>query len=182
MKKFPTKSFNSYGASFLCYIWEKGREPTVEGWAMPLPKKSDTIKNVLRTLISISSRKTDLPYTIMTIEDLIKQLEQRYSFLKHIQINDDFYKEQSGDMISVMSDINTVPPTELGKALHSIIDSMNRSLGEHAGHFFIKEIRNKLGDDYLLAMRDMGVDLGLMQLESEISRLERDITKRKNTS
>ncbi|MFA5102458.1 MAG: hypothetical protein WC525_04845 [Candidatus Thermoplasmatota archaeon] len=149
---------------------------------MPLPKKSDTIKNVLRTLISISSRKTDLPFTIMTIEDLIKQLEQQYSFLRHIQISDDFYKEQSGDMVSVMSDINTVPPTELGNALHSIIDSMNRSLGEHAGHFFIKEIRNKLGDDYLLAMRDMGVDLGLMQLESEISRLERDITRRKNTS
>ncbi|HWR27259.1 MAG TPA: hypothetical protein VN377_02355 [Candidatus Thermoplasmatota archaeon] len=149
---------------------------------MPVLKKSEIMKNVLRTLISISSRKTDLPYTIMTMEDLIRRLETQYRFLKHIQINDDFYNEQSGDMISVMSDINTIPPNELGKALHSIIDSMNRSLGENAGHFFIKEIRNKLSDEYLTVMRDMGVDLGLMQLESEINRLEREIIERKKQS
>jgi hypothetical protein len=149
---------------------------------MPVPKKSEIMMNVLRTLISICSRKTDLPYTIMTMEELIKRLETQFRFLKHIQINDDFYNEQSGDIISVMSDINTVPPTELGKALHSIIDSMNRSLGENAGHFFIKEIRNKLSDEYLTIMRDMGVDLGLMQLESEINRLEQEITERKKQS
>ena len=149
---------------------------------MSVPKKSEIMKNVLRTLISISSRKTDLPYTIMTMEDLIKRLETQYRFLKHIQINNDYYTEQSGDMISVMSDINTVPPNELGKALHSIIDSMNRSLGENAGHFFIKEIRNKLSDEYLTVMRDMGVDLGLMQLESEINRLEKEIAERKKQS
>jgi hypothetical protein len=149
---------------------------------MPVLKKSEIMKNVLRTLISISSRKTDLPYTIMTMEDLIRRLETQYRFLKHIQINDDFYNEQSGDMISVMSDINTIPPNELGKALHSIIDSMNQSLGENAGHFFIKEIRNTLSDEYLTVMRDMGVDLGLMQLESEINRLEREIIERKKQS
>lgn len=142
-------------------------------------KKSDIMKNVLKTLISISSRKTDLPYTILTMDELMKRLETQYRFLKHIQINDDFYSEQTGDIISVMSDINAVPPTELGKAIHSIIDSMNRSLGENAGHFFIKEIRNKLSDEYLMSMRDMGVDLGLMQLESEIYRLEREIADRK---
>ncbi len=146
---------------------------------MPVPKKSELIKNVLRTLISISSRKTDLPYTMMTMEDLIKRLETRFRFLKHIQIKDDLYNEESSDMISVMADINTVPPSELGKALHSIIDSMNQSLGENAGHFFIKELRNTLSDEYLTVMRDMGVDLGLMQLESEINRLEREIAERK---
>jgi len=149
---------------------------------MPVLKKSDIMKNVLKTLITISSRKTDLPYTILTMDELMKRLETQYRFLKHIQINDDFYSEQTGDIISVMSDINTVPPTELGKAIHSIIDSMNRSLGENAGHFFIKEIRNKLSDEYLMSMRDMGVDLGLMQLESEIYRLEREIADRKKQS
>jgi hypothetical protein len=160
----------------------KRTEANAERWGMPLPKKSEIMKNVLRTLITISSRKTDLPYTIMTMDDLIKRLETQYRFLKHIQINNDFYNEQSGDIISVVSDINTVEPIELGKALHSIIDSMNRSLGDNAGHFFIKEIRNKLSDEYLTVMRDMGVDLGLMQLESEINRLEREITERKKQS
>jgi hypothetical protein len=134
---------------------------------------------VLKTLISISSRKTDFPYAVMTMDDLIKRLEARYIFLKHVQINDDVYKEETTDVISVMSDINNVSPAELGQAIHAIIESVNRSLGENAGHFFIKEIRNTLSDDYLSVMRDMGVDLGLMQLESEITRLERDLAERK---
>jgi hypothetical protein len=146
---------------------------------MTLPKKSEVIKNVLRTLLSISIRKTDLPYSVMTMEELIRRLETKYRFLKHIQIKDDFYNEESNDMISVMSDINAVPLPELGKALHSIIASMNRSLGDNAGFFFIKEIRNKLSDEYITGMKDMGIDLGLMQLESEISRLEREMTERK---
>jgi hypothetical protein len=149
---------------------------------MPSPEKSEIIKSLLKTLISISSRKTDLPYTIMTIEDLMKQLETHYRFLKHIHINNNFYKEESGDVITVMSDINNVPPTQLGKAIHSIIYSMNRSLGENAGHFFIKEIRNKLSDDYLNVIKEMGVDLGLMQLESEIVHLERELSQRKKES
>lgn len=149
---------------------------------MPLPEKSEIIKNVLKTLISISSRKTDLAYTMMTIEDLIKRLETRYVFLKHIRINDDFYNEESTDMITVMSDINKVPPNQLGKAIHSLIDSMNRSLGENAGHFFIKELRNKLSDESITVMSGMGVDLGLMQLESEITRLERELADRKTHS
>lgn len=146
---------------------------------MSSPEKSEIMKNVLKTLISISSRKTDFPYAVMTVEDLMKRLETQYRFLKHIRINTEFYNEESTDVISVMSDINKVPPTQLGKAIHSIIDSMNRSLGENAGHFFIKEIRNKLGDDHLSVMREMGVDLGLMQLESEITRLEKELAERK---
>jgi len=146
---------------------------------MPPPEKSEVMKNVLKTLISISSRKTDLPYAIMSIEELIKTLEVKYQFLKLIQINNDVYNEDTTDFISVMSDINAVPSSELGQALHAIIELTNRKLGANAGHFFIKEIRNKLSDENLTVMRDMGVDLGLMQLESEISRLEKDLTERK---
>ncbi len=145
---------------------------------MPAPEKSDVMKSVLKTLISISSRKTDFPYAVMTMDDLIKRLETKYNFLKHVQINDDVYKEETTEVISVMSDINAVPPTELGKALHAIIDSVNRSLGENAGHFFIKEIRNTLSDEYLTVIKNMGIDLGIMQLESEITRLERDLAER----
>lgn len=113
------------------------------------------------------------------MEDLIKRLETRYDFLKHVQINDDLYNEETASIISVMSDVNAVPPTEMGKALHAIIDSLNRSLGERGGHFFIKEIRSTLSDEYLSVMKSMGVDLGMMQLESEITRLEREIADQK---
>ena len=146
---------------------------------MPTPEKSDLMKNVLKTLISISSRKTDLPFALMTMEDLIKRLEPKYDFLKLVQINDDVYNEETANIVSVMSDINKVPPTEVGKALYAIIASLNRSLGDRAGHFFIKEIRNTLSDEYISVMKTMGVDLGMMQLEDEVMRLQREITERK---
>jgi hypothetical protein len=146
---------------------------------MSSPEKSDVMKSVLKTLISISTRKTDFPFTVMTIEELIKRLEAKYIFLKNVKVNDDVYNEENTEVISVMSDLNAVPPAEVGKAIHAIIESMNRTLGENAGHFFIKEIRNKLTDDYLTVMKDMGVDLGMMQLESEIIKLERDLADRK---
>jgi hypothetical protein len=174
-----TKGFNNGVVSLTSNDWDNVLAPWEMRMGMPVPEKSDVIKNVLTTLISISSRKTDLPFAIMTVEDLIKRLEVKYDFLKLIQINNDVYNEETTNYISVTSGINTVSSTQFGQALHAIINLMHRQLGENAGHFFIKEIRNRLSDEYLSIMKDMGVDLGMMQLESEISRLERDLSERK---
>ena len=144
---------------------------------MPELEKSDVIKNLLTTLIDISGRKTDKGHAITTMNTLIKQLETRYDFLKHVQIKDTRYTEGE-DAVSVMSDINTVKPSEMGQAVHAIITTMDRSLGRNAGHFFIKEIRITLGDDYNSSIRDMGVDLGLMQLEREVETWEKMITQK----
>ncbi len=74
----------------------------------------------------------------MTMDELIKRLETQYRFLKHIQINDDFYNEQSGDIISVMSDINTVSTNRVRKStsFHYRFDE-SLSWGER-GSFFHK--------------------------------------------
>jgi len=138
---------------------------------------SDVIKNLLTTLINISGRKTNKGHAITTMNVLIKQLEIRYDFLKNVEIKDTRYVEDE-DPVSVMSDINAVVPSEMGKAVHSIITNMNISLGKNAGHFFIKEIQNNLRDDYKSFIRDMGVDLGLMQLEREIEDWEKLTTKK----
>ena len=145
---------------------------------MPDIEKSDVIKNVLDTLIAISGRKTNKGHAILTMESLIKQLENKYDFLKHIQIKDIRFSEDE-DAVSVMSDINSVDSKEMGKAMYAIIKNMNRSLGKDAGHFFIKEIRSTLGDEYISSMMEMGVDLGLMQLESEIEDWEKLTIKKK---
>jgi len=49
---------------------------------------------------------------------------------------------------------------------------MNRLLGENIGHFFIKEIRNTLSDEGFTYIKNMGHDLGILQVESEITSLE----------
>jgi hypothetical protein len=88
-----TKGFNNGVVSLTSNDWDNVLAPWEMRMGMPVPEKSDVIKNVLTTLISISSRKTDLPFAIMTVEDLIKRLEVKYDFLKLIKINNDDYNE-----------------------------------------------------------------------------------------
>jgi len=142
---------------------------------MPHVEKDEVVRNILERLISISGRKTDKVYALMTMETLIKDLEPQFNFLKNIQINEDVYTEDTVSTVSLHSNFRDVPPNDLGKALHAIIFQLNRNLGNKAGHFFIKELRNTLSDDYLTTMREMGVDLGMMQLETEVSRLEQQV-------
>jgi len=144
---------------------------------MPSLDKSDVIKNLLTNLITISGRKTDRGHAIITLDNVMKELENKYDFLKYVEIKDTRYIEDI-DTIKVMPDINDVNPSEMGKALYDIITTMDSSLGENAGHFFIKELNNRLDDDNRTIINDMGVDLSIMQLEREVRDLEKTISKK----
>ena len=139
--------------------------------------KSDIVENVLKNLIDISGRKTSKGHAIGTIDNVIKKLELKYDFLKHIKINDNRFVEDD-PAVSVMKDINKIDANKMGKAINDIISNTHFSLGNNAGHFFIKELQKNIGGDYNSVMKEMGVDLGLMQLESEINDLGKTISKK----
>jgi len=141
-------------------------------------ENSEIVENLLNVLIDISGRKTDRGHAIFTLESVIRKLEDKYGFLTNIEVNDTRYLEFVNP-IDVTSDINNTSSADIGEALHDIITTMDSSLGDDAGHFFIKEIRNKLSDEYRFSMDEMGVDLSLMQLEREVRNLERSIMKKK---
>ena len=144
-------------------------------------ENSEVMRNVLTTLLKISNRKATGGDVAPTMGSLIKKLEEKYSFLEHVEIKDTRFLE-AVDPITIMSDVNSVPPTEIGKAIHEIIHSMNESLGRDAGFYFIKEIGNRIGDDCYTTIRDdMGVNLNLMQMERDVSRMERRLTDRYKT-
>lgn len=141
-------------------------------------EKSDVVENILSTLINISSRKTNEGHALFVMNRLIKKLEDRHDLLKNIQITDTRFSENE-DAVSIMSGINDAESVEVGKAIHDIIKNMNKDLGKDAGHFFIKELRTTLDGDSIALIEDMGVDLGLMQLEYEVGELEKRVTYKK---
>ena len=144
-------------------------------------ENSEVMRNVLTTLLKISNRKATGGDVAPTMGSLIKKLEEKYSFLEHVEIKDTRFLE-AVDPITVMSDVNSVPPAEIGKAIHEIIYSMNESLGRDAGFYFIKEIGDRIGDDCHTTIRDdIGVNLNLMQMEWDVSRMERRLTDRYKT-
>jgi hypothetical protein len=148
----------------------------LEGYILSEVENSQVVKRVLQTLIDISGRKTTKGLAVIKMADLMKKLQNKYDFLKHVEIKDTRFIEFQ-DPISVMSDINNIESNTLGKALHDIIKDMNNSLGEDAGHFFIKELRRNIGEDFSTIIEDMGVDLGLMQLEFEVSQMTKKLDK-----
>ena len=138
-------------------------------------EKSKIVKNVLINLINISGRKTNKGHAITIIDNLLKDLENKYSFLKNIKIIDNRYIEDEM-IVNVLSDIDNIDSKNMGKALNEIISTMHYNLGDKAGHFFIKELQRNIGGDYNEIIKEMGVDLGLMQLEKEIGDISKTIT------
>jgi len=86
---------------------------------------------------------------------------------------------EAGDSVTVMSDLDSVSSTEMGEAIHDIMFSMIKSLGRDTGYYFIKEIGHRIGDDYYATIKEnMGINLSLMQLEWDVSRMERRLASR----
>ena len=137
-------------------------------------KNSEIIKDILQKLYDISSRKTTEVHAITTMDKLINSLERKYDFLKSIEIKDTRYSEMD-EPISVMTDIDNVKSNDLKSAIYDIIKTMNSSLGEGAGHFFIKEFRNSLNEQTYISIEEMGIDLGLLQLEFEVEEMSRKL-------
>lgn len=137
-------------------------------------ENSKVVGHILKILFNISSRKTTAGFAVSTMDDLINKLTDKYNLLKHIEIKDTRFSE-SDDTISVMTDINKIKSNEVGKALYDIIKTMNIALGENAGHFFIRELRSNISDFYYTRVEDMGLDLGLMQLENEVYNMTKKI-------
>ena len=141
---------------------------------MPQIENSEVVRHILQKLINISSRKTTKVQAITTMFESIKKLQSKYDFLKHIEIKDTRFLETE-DPVTVMSDINNVKLNDVGKALHDIIKTINTNLGSGAGYYFIKELKNNIGENYFSAIEEMGLDFGVMQLEFEVNEMTKKL-------
>ena len=142
-------------------------------------ENSDVVKKILTSVLNISGRKTSQEHAVAVMDSLLKKLEKRYVFLKNIKVQDTRFIEE-GDSVSVMSELNSVSGGKVGEAIRDVISMMNHSLGKDAGYFFIKEISKGIEDEYQTTMKkDMGIDLGLMQLQREVEEMEKSMISSK---
>ncbi len=131
-------------------------------------ENSDVIKHTLFSLVNVASTKTSEDYAWSIIKTLLKELKENYDFLKYIKIDNLEYLENTIDDITIMSDLDNVNPTHVGKAIQDIIDIFKTRMGKKAGYFFIKEFRDDLGEEYHSIIKEMGVDLRLIDLQNEV--------------
>ncbi len=141
-------------------------------------ENSDLLKEVLTNLINISTRKTNSTHAVYLMDSTLKNLQNKYDFLKNVEIKDTRFLENI-EPVDVITNIDNVKSRDVGRAIYDIITKMNDSLGKDAGYFFLKEISSSIKDDYHSTMLDMGLDLGLMQLEREVKEMEKNLSQSK---
>jgi hypothetical protein len=128
-------------------------------------KNSDLLNRVLMTLITITARRSSEAVASAFMDAILKTLKEKYSFLKYISIkNMTYYEEKT---VHIEPEINSVKPELVGHAIESIIRILCMDLEEDSGLFFIKELKDRLGETLIPEFKKYGVDLDLLRLEQK---------------
>lgn len=131
-------------------------------------KNSEVIKRTLYSLFFVARSKTSKDYAWSMIKRLLTELKTDYIFLKYIQIGEIEKLTENIDDITIMSDFNNVEPQKIGSAIQNLVDIFRTRMGAKAGYFFLTEFKEALGEKYNLIIKNMGVDLRLLDLRNEI--------------
>ncbi|UCF50014.1 MAG: hypothetical protein JSU91_00610 [Thermoplasmatales archaeon] len=125
-------------------------------------QNSDLLKSILKAIYLTASRRTAPSFAIAVIGAITKTLESKYDFLKNIVFHDE---GSSDDLIFISSDVNSIEPYIVAKAIESIVQVVYLDLKEKAGFFFIKELIRNAGENVISNLKDIGVDLELIQIQ-----------------
>ncbi|UCH72188.1 MAG: hypothetical protein JSW62_01175 [Thermoplasmatales archaeon] len=131
---------------------------------MPQLDNKDVIARILKSTIGVIGRRTSESYATVIINDIVKKLSEKYDFLKYVEVKNVEFSEES-EAVHINSDINYVKKEEIGNAVAEFIGKVTKAMGNNAGYYFIKEIKEDLPHDYEYIVRDVGVDLDSMQIQ-----------------
>ncbi len=134
------------------------------------------LKNFITALYQVAGRRTTTRFADETIGTSIKTLETRYDFLKHIHINNPDPLNNTTH-IHVSPDIDSIPPSEIGKAIESLIRIIYNDLDDEAGLYFIKELKQYTGEEITRDIQQYDVDLDQLQMEQHIAYQQRERKK-----
>ncbi len=127
-------------------------------------KNSILLEAVITAIYNVASRRTSYKFADESIGSTIKTLEGKYDFLKLIEINKNDSADQ-GFAVSVSSDIDSINPALVGKAIEALIRVVYNDMNSEAGLYFVSELKELAGKEITRMVSDCDVDLGQLQLE-----------------
>lgn len=132
---------------------------------------SDLMKHTIKTLLTITSRRASESISILLVDAILKALTSKYDFLKYVKIKTaGGYQDISVDMVLIDPEFEKVDQRAVGKVIESLVRIIVMDLREKAGLFFVKELKERLGENYISLLKNLGVDFELLQLEIDYSR------------
>jgi hypothetical protein len=143
-------------------------------------QNSELLERIIKAIYVTASRRTAPSFAIAVIGAITKTLEQRYVFLKNIEFLEEGGKE---DFVKIDKKVNSIEPFIIAKAIENIVQVVYLDLREKAGFFFIKELMRNAGENVISNLKDIGVDLELIQIQQHyLYRRQSSSTKNKSTN
>jgi len=127
-------------------------------------KNSDVVRHILKAVFVVAGRRTLDSFAVKVVKTVVKTLEREFDFLKHVEIKDAVYSEVE-EIVTVSSDLDSIEPSKIGKAIDIILREVYIELKDDAGLYFISELKDYIGEKYVLAIDNLGVDLDDIQSE-----------------
>jgi len=125
-------------------------------------QNSELLKSIIKAIYITASRRTAPTFAVAVIGAITKTLEQRYGFLKNIKFNEEGGSE---DFVMVDGKVDSIEPFIIAKSIENIVQVVYLDLREKAGFFFIKELMRNAGENVISNLKDIGVDLELIQIQ-----------------
>ncbi len=130
----------------------------------------------LKALFNVASRRTTSIFADEAIGATIKTLENRYDFMKFVQIKKSDIPYE-GYAIHVYSDIDSINPELIGKAIEALVRVVYNDLSTEAGLYFVSELKDQAGEEITRMISDIDVDLDQIQLEQHYAFRRRERKK-----
>jgi hypothetical protein len=134
-------------------------------------KNSILVTRVLEALFTVVGRRTLDSFAIQILKTTTKKLETKFDFLHFISIHDNFFLED-GMKATIDTKFDTIEPARLGEAIDALVrviySELIETIGEDVGLFFITELKDHLGDEYVDELRGCGVHFERIQTEQHM--------------
>lgn len=127
-------------------------------------KNSILLEAIITAIYNVASRRTSNKFADESIGSTIKTLQGKYDFLKYIDVSKEDSTE-GGFAVRISSDIDTINPALVGKAIEALIRVVYNDMNSEAGLYFVSELKEIAGKEITRMITDCDVDLGELQLE-----------------
>ncbi|MBN1860200.1 MAG: hypothetical protein JW840_01930 [Candidatus Thermoplasmatota archaeon] len=121
-------------------------------------QNSDILRRFLKVLIDVVEKQTSKAFAINTIKQHVDVLKQHYPFLTYLSMNDVRYTLGTEE-IALQPQINTIEPQDVGRAIKSILQEIEKTLSEIGRNSIVGDLKGQLTFEYLGKLNEMGVAL-----------------------
>lgn len=126
------------------------------------------LKYIVNSLYNIIKDKTSENYSIMVIGNIIKTIENKFEFLKYVNVICAGQLENEDGIIHIVGNIDTIDASEVSKAIESIIRITSSSMKDkEARKYFITELKKYIKEPYILELKKHNIDLDKIQSEQD---------------